>query len=103
MTNGRGQWTLVASRTVDWIFYVLYGILALRFLLTLLGAREDAGFTRFVHAVSGPFYGPFEGILAQPGANGGVVDFPALLAIISYVVLHLAIRGLLRVIATRTH
>jgi len=68
--RGREQWTLVASRTVDWIFYVLYGILALRFLLTLLGAQEDTGFTWFVHAVSGPFYGPFEGILAQPGADG---------------------------------
>lgn len=98
----RQRWSVVATRVVDWVFYLIYGILALRFLLTLLGAREAAGFTRFVHAISGPFYGPFEGIVARPAADGGLVDFPVLLAILAYGVLHLAVRGLIRVVSTRT-
>lgn len=91
---------VVGLRLVDWVFYVLYALLGLRFLLALLAASEEAGFTQLVHALTDPFLMPFQGIVARPTIGGSVVDFPVLVAIVAYIVLHLAIRGLIRTIGT---
>jgi YggT family protein len=84
---------------VDYAFYLLYGLLTVRFVLSLLGAAETAGFVQFIHGITGPFYAPFGGIVASPSVNGGVLDFPVVIALLAYVLLHLAVRGLLRVVA----
>jgi uncharacterized protein YggT (Ycf19 family) len=86
---------------VDYLFYLLYGVLAIRFLLALLGARETAGFVQFINSLTHPFYVPFAGIVTRPAVDGGMADLPAAIAILAYIVLHLAVRGLLRVIAAR--
>lgn len=93
------------NQIVDYVFYVLYAFLGLRFALALMGANSGAGFVRFVKGVTEPFYLPFKGIVASPSAEGGfTLALPILLAIVVYFLLHLAIRGLLRVIAARrTH
>lgn len=90
----------VGLRVVDWAFYTLYALLGLRFLLALLAANEEAGFTQLVYGITAPFLVPFEGIVARPALDGSVVDFPVLLAIVAYIVLHLAVRGLIRTIGT---
>jgi YggT family protein len=84
---------------VDYAFYLLFGLLTVRFVLSLLGAAETAGFVQFIHGITGPFYAPFSGIVASPTINGGVLDFPVIIALLAYVLLHLAVRGLLRVVA----
>jgi YggT family protein len=84
---------------VDYAFYLLYGLLAIRFVLSLLGAAETAGFVQFIHGITGPFYAPFSGIVASPTINGGVLDFPVVIALLAYFLLHLAVRGLLRLLA----
>jgi uncharacterized protein YggT (Ycf19 family) len=76
-------------------------VLAIRFLLALLGARETPGFVQFIKGLTQPFYVPFAGIVTRPAVDGGIADLPAAIAILAYIVLHLAIRGLLRVIAAR--
>src|SRR5258705_6887350 len=38
------------SQIVDYIFYVIYALIGMRFLLALLAARSTAGFVRFVVA-----------------------------------------------------
>jgi YGGT family len=90
------------SQVVDYIFYVIYGLLGLRFLLALLAARSTAGFVRFIVAVTDPLYLPFRGIVASPSTEGGhTLMLPLVIAIIVYILLHLAINGLLRIIAHR--
>ncbi len=90
------------SQIVDYIFYIIYALLAMRFLLALLAARSSAGFVQFVVAVTNPFYAPFKGIVASPGTAGGhTLMLPLVVAIIAYVMLHLAINGLLRIFAHR--
>ena len=90
------------SQIVDYLFFVLYALLGLRFLLALLAARSGAGFVRFVVAVTDPFYRPFRGIVASPSIEGGhTLMLPLVIAIIVYLLLHLAINGLLRIIAHR--
>jgi hypothetical protein len=90
------------SQIVDYIFFVIYGLLGLRFLLALLAARSGAGFVRFIVAVTNPFYAPFKGIVASPSTDSGhTLMLPLLIAIIVYILLHLAINGLLRIVAHR--
>ncbi|HXD32252.1 MAG TPA: hypothetical protein VN643_14110 [Pyrinomonadaceae bacterium] len=93
------------SQIVDYIFYVIYALLALRFLLALLAARSSAGFVQFIVTVTNPFYAPFKGIVASPTAPGGhTLMMPLVIAIIVYVLVHLGINGLLRMMAhRRTH
>lgn len=90
------------SQIIDYLFYVLYALLALRFLLALLAARSSAGFVRFIVAVTDPFYRPFRGIVASPTTDGGhTLMMPLVIAIVVYVLLHLGINGLLRILAHR--
>jgi len=90
------------SQIIDYIFFVLYGLLGLRFLLALMAARSTAGFVRFIVAVTEPFYRPFRGIVASPSTDAGhTLVLPLVIAIIVYVLLHLAINGLLRIFAHR--
>jgi len=84
---------------VDYIFYLLYGLLAIRFVLNLLGAAETAGFVQLIRGITNPFYAPFSGIVGSPSINGGIMDFPLIIALLAYVLLHIAVRGLLRLLA----
>src|SRR5438132_11413192 len=99
---GRARGAARVSQVVDYIFYVIYALLGLRFLLALLAARSTAGFVQFIVTVTNPFYSPFRGIVASPTTGGGhTLMLPLVIAIIVYVLLHLGINGLLRIIAQR--
>src|SRR2546427_12109633 len=99
---GRSRGLARISQIVDYIFYVIYALLGMRFLLALLAARSSAGFVQFIVTVSNPFYLPFRGIVASPTAEGGhTLLLPIVIAIIAYLLLHLAINGLLRLLVHR--
>jgi len=90
------------SQVIDYIFYVIYALLGMRFLLALLAARSTAGFVQFIVTVTNPFYAPFRGIVDAPRTEDGhTLMLPIVVAIIAYVLLHLAINGLLRMLAHR--
>jgi hypothetical protein len=57
---------------------------------------------RFIVAVTNPFYLPFRGIVASPSTDQGhTLLLPIVVALIAYMLLHLAINGLLRMMAHR--
>ncbi len=90
------------SQIVDYIFYVIYALLAMRFLLALLAARSGAGFVRFIVAATTPFYEPFRGIVASPRTDGGhTLMLPIVIAMVAYVLAHLLISALFRMLAHR--
>ena len=90
------------SQIVDYIFWVIYALLGMRFLLALMAARSTAGFVQFIVAVSNPFYVPFRGIVASPSTDAGhTLLLPIVVAIIAYAIAHLLINGLLRMFAHR--
>ena len=98
----RGRGAARISQIVDYIFYVIYALLGMRFLLALLAARSTAGFVQFIVTVTNPFYAPFKGIVESPRTEEGhTLLLPIVVAIIAYVLLHLAINGLLRMLAHR--
>jgi len=90
------------SQIVDYIFYVIYAFLALRFVLALLAARSSAGFVQFIVTITNPLYAPFRGIVASPTAGDGhTLMVPLIIAIVVYALVHLGINGLLRLMAHR--
>jgi len=99
---GRARTVARISQVVDYIFFVLYALLGLRFVLALLAARSTAGFVRFIVSVTDPFYRPFRGIVASPTTDTGhTLMLPLVIGIVVYILLHLGINGLLRIIAHR--
>lgn len=95
----RGKAAARVSQVIDYLFYIVYGIITLQFFLMLLGARQGNAFVQFVHAISRPIVGPFEGIVITPSAGPIRVEFSYLIALAVYILIHLMINGGLRLVA----
>jgi uncharacterized protein YggT (Ycf19 family) len=89
------------SQVVDYLFYIIYGLIGLQFVLRLMGARPGSGFVQFVAGVSWPLLAPFERIVGTPSAGAFQFQLSYLLALVVYILLHLAINAGLRLIAHR--
>lgn len=87
------------SQYVDYGFYVLYSLLAIRLVLALIGARSSSGFVQFIHGITYPFYVPFRGIVASPSAEGFTLALPVGIAILVYMLVHKAVNGMLKLAA----
>ena len=97
----RGRAVARVSQIVNYIFFIIYGLLALRFLLELFNARESAGFVKFIKAITNPFYAPFRGIVSDPSDSGFTLSFSIIIAIVAFMMLHFAVNQLLRIFAHR--
>ncbi len=80
-----------AAWRVGQFVYLLFGVvialIAIRFVLLLLGANPDAGFVSFVYSVTNPLVAPFEGIFGSPELDTGYFDAASLVAIPVYALL----------------
>jgi uncharacterized protein YggT (Ycf19 family) len=100
MSRARG--TARISQVVDYLFYVVYGLLGIRLVLALLAANATNGFVQFINTVTDPFYALFRGIVPSLSAEGGyTLAVPIIIAIAVYALLHFAINGLLRMVVHR--
>ncbi len=98
----RGRFMARISQIIDYVFYLIYSLFAIRIVLALLAARRNNGFVQFIEAVTNPLYAPFRGITNTPTTpEGNSLALPMIIAVIAYLVLHLAINGLLRLLAHR--
>ena len=98
----RGRFVARISQIIDYIFFLVYGLLAIRLLLALFAARQGNGFVQFVQSVTDPIYAPFKGIVASPTtAEGFTLALPIIIALVAYMLLHFAINGFLRIFARR--
>jgi len=90
------------SGVIDYVFGLIYGLLAIRLVLALVAARSGNGFVRLIATVTDPFYGMFRGIVPSPSVDGGfTLVLPIIVALVAYALLHAAINGFLRMIAHR--
>jgi hypothetical protein len=97
----RGRTFARVSQIVDYVFFIIYGLLAIRLLLELFAARENAGFFKFIKAATGFFYAPFAGIVPTLSQDGFKLALPIIVAIVAYMFLHLIINQLLRILTHR--
>jgi hypothetical protein len=90
------------AQFMDYGFYVLYSLLAMRLGLGLIAAESTNGFVRLIGAVTAPFYAPFRGIVPSVSAEGGfTLVLPIVVALLAYAILHAGIRALLRMVGNR--
>jgi len=98
----RGRVIARVSQVVDYIFFIVYGLLGIRLILALFAARPSAGFVQFIYSITDPLYAPFKGIVPSPSVEGGfTLALPIIIALIVYLLVHLAINGLLRIFVHR--
>ena len=58
------------SQAIYLIFGIVEALLAIRFVLKLLGANAEAGFASFIYRISDPLVAPFVGLFGTPQLNG---------------------------------
>lgn len=97
----RGRSAARVSQIIDYVFYLIYSLIGLEILLELLGARETNAFKNFIDALTAPLLLPFKTLM--PDLERGRFQFRIsyVVALFVYVLLHLAINGLLRLFAHR--
>jgi hypothetical protein len=91
----RGVFLAWVGRVIDYLFGALYTLLLIRFALDFFSARTGTVFYQFIRGLTARFYAPFEGLFGTSSVDGGRVVWPLLVAILAYMVLHAAIRGVL--------
>jgi len=89
------------SQVVDYLFYLIYGLISLQISLDLLGARRGNGFRDFIETVCGPLLAPFKGLMPSFGSGGYQLRLSYVFALATYLLLHMAINGLLRLFSSR--
>jgi uncharacterized protein YggT (Ycf19 family) len=89
------------SQVVDYLFYLIYGLISLQISLDLLGARRGNGFRDFIESVCAPLLAPFKGLMPSVGSGGFQFRLSYVFALVAYLLLHMAINGLLRIMASR--
>jgi uncharacterized protein YggT (Ycf19 family) len=89
------------SQVVDYIFYVIYGIVGLEIILEGLGARDGAGFKRLIDTIGAPFLAPFRGLMPDLSSGPFQLMLSYVMALVVYLLVHLAINGLLRMFVHR--
>lgn len=81
---------LAAYRTTQliyWIFGLIEGLIAIRFVLKALGANPSAGFSEFIYGVTYPLVLPFVGLFGNPSAQGSVLELHSIVALVVYALL----------------
>jgi len=75
---------VVAQRIIWFITGVINALIAIRFILLLLGANQSAGFVDFIYGVTGVLVAPFVGIFGQPTYGQFMFEWSSILAIAVY-------------------
>lgn len=80
--------SVLAARIVSFIGGFIMTILALRFLLSLLGANRENTFADLIYSISQPFVAPFFGLFSYTPQYGVArFEFETLIAILVYALL----------------
>lgn len=86
------------TQFVWYIVSLIEVLLAFRFVLKLLGANPDAGFSRFIYGITHIFAAPFLTVFRVTQVAGSIFEWTTLLAmfvyfIVAYGIIHLLIMG----------
>jgi len=89
------------SQFVDYLFYLIYGMISLQITLDLLGARRGNSFRNFVDTICAPLLAPFNSLMPSVGSGSFQLRLSYVFALIVYLLLHMAIIGFLRLLGSR--
>jgi len=84
-TNSPRTRPLYRSTQIVWyILGFIEVLLAFRFVLKLLAANPQAGFTNFIYGITTPFAAPFLNVFRISRVEGNVLEWTTLLAMAVY-------------------
>jgi len=89
------------SQVIDYLFYLVYGLVGLQIALEMLGARESSAFKQLMNAVTLPFLAPFKGLMPDPALGSSQLMLSYVIGLVVYILVHLAINGALRLFVSR--
>jgi hypothetical protein len=72
------------AQIIKAVFRVVVLLIALRFVLLLLGANPDAAFARILYGITAPLVFLFQEVFPDPRRHGSVVEAASLLAMVVY-------------------
>jgi hypothetical protein len=84
------------------VFTIINGLIAIRFVLRVFGANQDAPFAAFVYGITAPFLAPFFGLFGTPRVNGSAVEWFSLVAIVAYMLLAWVLAKIIWILAGET-
>jgi uncharacterized protein YggT (Ycf19 family) len=73
-----------SAQVVRAVFRVVVLLIALRFVLLLLGANPDAAFARILYGITTPLVFLFQEVFPDPQRPGSMVEVASLLAMVIY-------------------
>jgi len=73
-----------ANQAVWYILALLETVLIFRFILKLLGANPEAGFTKLIYSISFPLTSPFLSVFRATATEGSILEGNTLLAMFVY-------------------
>jgi|ERR1035437_2202697 uncharacterized protein YggT (Ycf19 family) len=85
-----------AVQIVWFITGLVTTLVAIRFVLKLLGASLQSGFVTFMYSLTDLMVSPFQAIFAAPSQSGATLEVSALVAIVIYGLLGLGIGALVK-------
>lgn len=91
----------VMARLVWFVFGAIEILIAIRFVLKLLGANAEAGFVQFVYGLSGIFMIPFDAILGTDRVADATFEWSALVAIAIYALVAWGVVALIGAVSPR--
>ena len=90
------------TQLVYWIFGLIQGLIAIRFVLKALGANPSAGFAQFIYSISDGLVSPFVNLFANPTYQGTTFELSSLIAFIVYALLAWLIGRLVWIVSGET-
>ena len=90
------------TRVIWAILSALEILLAVRFVLKLLGANPNSGFAQFIYGLSSLFTAPFAGLFATTASGGSLLEVTTIIAMIIYALAFWGIVSLIPIITDRS-
>ena len=97
----RRQSVALITQIIWGVFGLLETMLALRFLLKLIGANPDSGFAAFMYGITGPFIAPFDLLIGTPTSGAMSLEITTLIAMGIYALVFWGITYIVRLVANR--
>lgn len=79
------------TQVVWYVVGLIEALLAFRFLLKILGANPNAGFTDIIYTLTAPLVAPFVAVFPSARVVGSVFEWTTLLAMLVYWLIAMAI------------
>jgi len=102
-TEVRAPIEAVMTRVVWFVFGVIEVLVAIRFVLKMLGANAEAGFVRLIYNISDVFMAPFSTVFGTQRVEGATFEWSAIVAIAVYALVAWGLVTLIAAVSPREH